>query len=123
MEGRVNIVVVGSANMDLVLPVERLARAGETISGGDLALFPGGKGANQACAVGKLGGRVAMIGFVGNDAFGVKLTASLDQAGVDTSRLDISDRPTGCACIYVLPDGENSIVISEGEFLSGAGMP
>lgn len=114
MEEQIEIVVIGSANMDLVLPVERLARAGETISGGDLALFPGGKGANQACAVGKLGGRVAMIGQVGNDAFGAKLAASLEQAGVDTSRLGVSDRPTGCACIYVLPDGENSIVISPG---------
>lgn len=114
MENTIDIVVIGSANMDLVLPVERLARAGETISGGDLALFPGGKGANQACAVGKLGGRVAMIGQVGSDAFGAKLTASLDQAGVDTGRLGKSDRPTGCACIYVLPDGENSIVISPG---------
>jgi len=114
VDNTIDIVVIGSANMDLVLPVERLARAGETISGGDLALFPGGKGANQACAVGKLGGRAAMIGFVGNDAFGAKLTASLDRAGVDTSGLGISDRPTGCACIYVLPDGENSIVISPG---------
>lgn len=114
MEMQVEIVVIGSVNMDLVLPVARLARAGETISGGDLALFPGGKGTNQACAVGRLGGRVAMIGQVGNDAFGAKLTASLDQAGVDTSRLGISDSPTGCACIYVLPGGENSIVISAG---------
>jgi ribokinase len=114
VEEKIDVMVIGSANMDLVLRVERLARVGETISGGDLALFPGGKGANQACAVGKLGGRVAIIGQVGNDAFGAQLTASLEQAGVDTSRLGISDRPTGCACIYVLPDGENSIVISPG---------
>jgi ribokinase len=114
VENTIDIVVIGSANMDLVLRVERLARAGETIAGGDLAMFPGGKGANQACAAGKLGGRVAMIGLVGNDAFGTELTASLDQAGVDTSHLGKSDRPTGCACIYVLPDGENSIVISPG---------
>jgi ribokinase len=114
MEHEIDIVVIGSANMDLVLPVERLARAGETIPGGDLALFTGGKGANQACAAGRLGGRVAMIGQVGNDAFGARLTASLEQAGVDTTRIGRSERPTGCACIYVLPGGENSIVISPG---------
>jgi len=73
----INILVIGSANMDLVLSVDRLARAGETIRGGDLALFAGGKGANQACAAAKLGGRVAMIGQVGNDVFGAKLIASL----------------------------------------------
>ncbi len=109
-----NIVVIGSANMDLVLPVERLARAGETLPGGDLALVAGGKGANQACAAAKLRGRVAMIGQVGNDAFGAKLRASLAEASVDTTRIGISARPTGCACICVLPGGENSIIVSAG---------
>jgi ribokinase len=100
--------------MDLVLAVGRLPREGETLSGGDLALFPGGKGANQACAAARLGGRVFMIGQVGADPFGPKLLASLREAGVDVSRVGTSERPTGCACIYVLPDGENSIVISPG---------
>jgi ribokinase len=108
------IVVMGSANMDLVLPVERLPRAGETISGGDLALYPGGKGANQASAVGRLGGRVSMIALVGQDAFGDKLIESLQQAGVDTAGVGRSERATGCAVIYVLPNGENSIVVSPG---------
>lgn len=108
------IFVLGSANMDLVIAVGRLPRAGETLSGGDLALFPGGKGANQACAAARLGGRVFMIGQVGADPFGPKLLASLREAGVDVSRVGVSERPTGCACIYVLPDGENSIVISPG---------
>ncbi len=108
------IFVVGSANMDLVLPVGRLPKAGETLSGGDLALLPGGKGANQACAAARLGGRVSMVGLVGNDPFGPRLLASLSEAGVDVSRVGVSERPTGCACIYVLPDGENSIVISPG---------
>lgn len=121
MEHTVNIVVLGSANMDLVLPVERLALAGETISGGDLALFPGGKGANQAYAVGRLGGRVVFVGQVGDDAFGSRLIASLEQAGVDTSRVGKCETPTGCACIYVLPNGENSIVISPGA--NGAVLP
>ena len=108
------IVVVGSANMDVVLPVGRLPRAGETILGGDLALFPGGKGANQACAAGKLGGAVWLIAQVGRDAFGTALVASLQQAGVETEHVGVSGRPTGCACIYVLPEGENSIVVSPG---------
>jgi len=109
-----NIVVIGSANMDLVFPVERLARAGETIPGGDLALVAGGKGANQACAAAQLSGRVTMIGRVGDDAFGARLIASLRNASVDTTHVGISTRPTGCACIFVLPGGENSIIISPG---------
>jgi ribokinase len=108
------IIVIGSANMDLVLSVDRLPRAGETIAGGDLALYPGGKGANQACAAGRLGGRVSMIALVGQDAFGDRLIESLQQAGVDTAGVGRSERATGCASIYVLPNGENSIVISPG---------
>ena len=108
------IFVLGSANMDLVLAVGRLPREGETLSGGDLALHPGGKGANQACAAARLGGRVFMIGQVGSDPFGPRLVASLREAGADVSRVGVSPRPTGCACIYVLPSGENSIVISPG---------
>jgi len=108
------IVVVGSANMDLVFQVERLPVCGETVRGGDLELFPGGKGANQACAAGRLGGRAFLVAEVGQDSFGAKLTASLQAAGVDTARVGRASRPTGCASIYVMPDGENAIVISPG---------
>jgi ribokinase len=111
---RPRVIVLGSANMDLVLPVARLPRLGETITGGDLALYPGGKGANQACAAGRLGGRASMIAQVGGDPFGSTLIASLESSGVETSRVGTSARPTGCASIYVLPDGENAIVISPG---------
>jgi len=114
MNQKATIVVLGSANMDLVLRVERLPLAGETISGGHLALFPGGKGANQACAAARLGGEVAFVGQLGADAFGVELMASLERAGVNTEGVGKSQIPTGCACIYVLPNGENSIVISPG---------
>ncbi len=100
--------------MDLVLPVNRLPREGETLTGGDLALHPGGKGANQACAAARLGGQTFIIGQVGDDPFGRRLIASLREAGVNVSFVGISTRPTGCACIYVLPSGENSIVISPG---------
>jgi len=108
------IFVLGSANMDLVFALDRLPREGETLAGGDLALFPGGKGANQAVAAARLGGDVKMIAAVGADPFGQTLLESLGRAGVDTSRIKTSVRPTGCACIYVLPGGENSIVISPG---------
>jgi ribokinase len=100
--------------MDLVFAVPRLPRAGETLAGADVALFPGGKGANQAYAAAKLGGRVSIIASVGADPFGPKLVSSLASAGVDVSLIEPSDAPTGCACICVLPNGENSIVISPG---------
>lgn len=111
---RHRIFVLGSANMDLVFALDRLPREGETLAGRDLALFPGGKGANQAFAAAKLGGDVTMIAAVGADAFGEALVASLNGVGVDTSRVRIAGRPTGCACIYVMPGGANSIVISPG---------
>jgi len=108
------IVVIGSANMDVVMHVDRLPHPGETITGGDMALFAGGKGANQACAAGKLGGSVTFIGQVGSDPFGAVLLASLRQAGVDTGCVGIAGRASGCASIYVLAGGENAIVISPG---------
>lgn len=106
--------MLGSANMDLVFALDRLPHSGETRSGGDLALYPGGKGANQACAASKLGGRTLFVARVGDDGFGSRLRASLEQAGVDVSRVAQCERATGCACIYVLPNGDNSIVISPG---------
>jgi ribokinase len=108
------LIVLGSLNIDLVIPVERLPRPGETLVGGDLAMFEGGKGANQACAMGRLGGAVTMIGQVGADGFGTSLRDSLRAAGVDTSGIGVSTRATGSACISVLPDGENAILVSPG---------
>ncbi|MCU1261374.1 MAG: ribokinase [Bryobacterales bacterium] len=108
------IFVLGSANVDFVIPLDRLPREGETLAGGDLTIFPGGKGANQAYAAARLGGNVAMIAAVGLDAFGTELLEKLSAGGVDISLVERSDRPTGCACIYVLPAGRNAIVISPG---------
>jgi len=108
------IYVVGSLNMVLVVAVPRLAREGETLAGGDLALIPGGKGANQACAAAKLGGQAVMIGQVGEDVFGTKLIEGLRAAGADTAGIGISVGATGTAFIAVLPSGENSILISPG---------
>src|SRR5262245_5964426 len=93
------VVVLGSLNADLVQTVQRLPKPGETIVGGDLQLYPGGKGANQACAAARMGGRVSMIGRVGRDSFAQPLLDSLSLAGVDATRVETSDRPTGTASI------------------------
>jgi ribokinase len=108
------IVVIGSLNADLVQNVGRLPKLGETIVGGNLDTFSGGKGANQAYAASRMGAGVSMIGQVGNDGLGSALLESLRSAGVNTESVGLSDRPTGAGVILVLPDGENVIVISPG---------
>lgn len=112
------ITVAGSLNMDFVVSVDRLPAPGETTLGRDFQMLPGGKGANQACAAGKLGaGRIAtrMIGRVGLDVFGDDLKASLSAAGVDVSNVHATrGQPTGVAMIWVDRDGQNSIVVASG---------
>ena len=109
-----SIAVVGSANADLVIAVERRPGAGETVLGGDLVVTPGGKGANQAVAAARLGGRVHFVGCVGDDEHGRLVRSSLRAAGVDDSRLRSCAAPTGTAVVLVTPDGDNSIVVSPG---------
>lgn len=112
-EGR--IVVVGSANLDVVVPVPHHPATGETVLGGDHVLIPGGKGANQAVAAARLGGDVAFVGRVGDDDAGIRLRASLDAAGVDTTHLETDpDTPSGLALIGVDDDGDNAIIVSPG---------
>jgi ribokinase len=108
------IIVVGSLNIDLVLPAQRIPKLGETLSCDDVLPFPGGKGANQAYAAARLGGQVAMVGQVGSDAYGPVLLNSLQSVGVDVSNVAVSQGSTGTAIIMVLPDGENSILLSPG---------
>lgn len=109
------IVVVGSLNIDLVVRVARLPQPGETVPGGDVQTIPGGKGANQAAAAARLGGQVALVGCVGNDAFGMRLIDNLAAQQVDTARVRVDDgAPTGMALILVDECGENSIVVSAG---------
>ncbi|MFE4467673.1 ribokinase [Leifsonia sp. NPDC056824] len=109
------IIVVGSLNADLVVRTDRFPRAGETVSGGDLLIGAGGKGANQAVAAGRIGGDVAMVGAVGADANGELLRSAVAAAGVDTSRVTVRDSvATGTALITVDADGENTIVVSAG---------
>jgi ribokinase len=109
------IVVVGSLNMDLVTRTERIPQPGETILGGDLQTFPGGKGANQAVAARRMGAQVAMIGRVGQDAFAAPLLQALGEAGVDSSHvLQDPGTATGVAIIVVDQRGQNSIVVCSG---------
>jgi ribokinase len=108
------ILVLGSLNIDLVQRVPRLPQPGETLPGEDLQTFPGGKGANQACAAALLGGQVQMAGCVGNDVFAGRLIQALETAGVDAQLVRSTDAATGSAVIFILPNGENSIVISPG---------
>ena len=112
------LVVVGSLNMDFVVSVDRLPVPGETVLGRDFQMIPGGKGANQACAAGKLGaGSVAvrLIGRVGYDVFADHLKASLAAAGVDVSAVHAAkSQPTGVALIWVDRQGQNSIVVASG---------
>lgn len=111
---RHEVVVVGSLNADLVVRVSDRPGAGETVLGSDLATYPGGKGANQAVAAGRVDGSVAMIGRVGADGHGALLRESLAAAGVDAGHVRDTDRPTGVAMIIVDSDGDNSIVVSPG---------
>ncbi len=111
----VSVAVVGSANLDLVVPVERHPRPGETVLGGDHYRAPGGKGANQAVAAARLGGQTSFVGLVGDDDAGRTLTSALRRAGVDTGALGVHpEAPSGLALIAVDPHGENTIVVSPG---------
>ena len=110
-----SITVVGSANLDIVVPVPHHPTQGETVLGGDHSQIPGGKGANQAVAAARLGSDVTFIGCIGDDSAGIALRESLEGSGVDTSRLKLtSGAPSGIALITVGPDGDNTIVVSPG---------
>lgn len=108
------ILVVGSLNMDLVVSAERLPQKGETIFGKEFATFPGGKGANQAVAAGKLGAAVAMVGCIGRDAFAEALLVSLQANDVKTDFIRQVSVSTGTALITVDADGANTIVVVGG---------
>jgi ribokinase len=108
------IVVVGSINSDLVVSASRIPQPGETILGDGFAVYSGGKGANQAVAVAKLGHPCSMIGKLGRDGFGAELRAQLVKAGVDTAAVGEADGPSGVALITTGTDGENSIVVVSG---------
>jgi ribokinase len=136
MAERRAVVVVGSINMDLVARAARIPAPGETVAGHSFQTHPGGKGANQAVAVARLGYPVKMIGRVGEDGFGVELLEHLSASGVDTAGVAKSDGASGVAVIVVSDAAENCIVVTPGanalvtpkdideniEALRGAGM-
>ena len=108
------IVVFGSINVDLTVPVPCLPRAGETVLGGDYALLPGGKGANQALAACRAGAEVALVAAVGADSFACIALDLLRRDGVDTRLVQVVEQPTGCAAIMVSSEGENTIAVAPG---------
>ncbi|HUK66066.1 MAG TPA: ribokinase [Anaeromyxobacteraceae bacterium] len=109
-----DVVVVGSINMDLVARAPRLPIPGETLSGSSFATSPGGKGANQAVAASRLGAGTAMIGCLGQDAFGAVLRPLLEQDGVDTGAVRAVAGSTGVALVVVDEAGRNGIVVVPG---------
>ena len=108
------IVVVGSLNIDLVVTAERYPSPGETLIGNSFEIFHGGKGGNQAAAIGRLGHPVTMIGKIGTDPFSANLLAHLNNVGVDTAGISQIDGSCGVAVIHRIKSGENSIVVVPG---------
>jgi len=110
-----SLVVIGSSNIDMVLQLPHLPKAGETVGEGIFSQVNGGKGANQAVAAARAGGRVSFISSVGQDGFGQEAIASFQRAGIDTSGvLQVEGIPTGVALIFVDAKGENSIGVGPG---------
>ena len=106
------ILVVGSINMDIVCNVHAIPSPGQTVMSKGKNLYPGGKGANQAVAAAKMGADVTMLGCVGNDAYGKKLIASMQAAGVNTDHILVAENTdTSSAYICVSDTGENAIVV------------
>jgi ribokinase len=109
------LLVVGSINMDLVMRTPRVPRSGETLFGEELRAIPGGKGANQAVAVARLGTPVFLAGRLGRDHFGQIILSGLSAEGVDCSRVELDDgASSGTTFILVEPGGENTIVVATG---------
>lgn len=109
------VLVVGSTNMDLVVTSERFPNPGETVFGKNFAMFPGGKGANQAVSCAKLGGLTYFLGKMGNDDFQSSLIRSLNESGVNISDVLIENgAQTGVALISVDGSGENEIIVISG---------
>jgi ribokinase len=109
-----HIVVVGSINLDLVATAERVPLPGETLTGRTFSTFHGGKGANQAVGVARLGYPVSMVGKVGDDSFGAGLKGALRKVGVNTKEVKTVKGSSGVALINIGDDGQNNIVVVPG---------
>jgi ribokinase len=109
------LVVVGSSNIDMVVPVPRIPLPGETVLGGDFQMVPGGKGANQAVAAARLGASVTLVARLGADVFAEGSLANFTAAGIDTTHVRRDPAAaSGVALIFVGPGGENSIAVAPG---------
>lgn len=109
------IVVIGSSNTDMVVKAPRLPAAGETVLGGEFMMNAGGKGANQAVAAARYGGRVSFVARVGDDMFGRQTLEAMRGDGIDTSYVAVDrEHASGVALISVNAEGENSIVVASG---------
>jgi ribokinase len=106
--------VVGAANADYIVRVDRLPQPGETVGGGQLSVRPGGKGANQAHAAGRLGADVLLVASVGDDTAATAERAALAADGVSCDGLAVAAGPTGVAVILVDAHGENAIAVAPG---------
>lgn len=114
-----SVLVIGSTNMDISVSVERFPKKGETLLGNEVNYKYGGKGANQACACGKLGADVTFLTCVGNDAHGHEIVEYLGSVGVDVSKVKYSNElSTGTAIINVDANGDNTIVVIQGANLA-----
>ncbi|MEK4488908.1 ribokinase [Paenibacillus sp. FSL L8-0493] len=112
---KLDIVVIGSLNMDMVVRTKRSPDAGETLIGQAFALSPGGKGANQAVAAARLGAEVSMIGRVGKDTFGSEMLEIIRNEGIHIEHISVSEhQATGVASIVIEEDGENRIIVVPG---------
>ena len=112
------VLVFGSINIDLIVPVPHLPGPGETVLGGDYALLPGGKGGNQALAARRADAEVMLAGAVGADSFAGVALDLLRREGVDTRLVRVVEQPTGCAAIMVSKEGENLIAVASGANMS-----
>lgn len=108
-----NILVVGSMNMDLVMQTQRCPDNGETVFAKDFTQVPGGKGANQALAISKLGGEVVLVSACGRDNYGDELVNSLQNGGVNTDYIKRLDKRTGIANIIVEENASNRIIVDQ----------
>jgi len=109
------IAVIGSSNTDMVIKTTKLPAPGETILGGDFFMNPGGKGANQAVAAARLGGKVSLIAKIGDDVFGREARQNFETDHINCDCLVIDpDLPSGVALITVDSHGENCIVVAPG---------
>ena len=115
------ITVFGSLNVDYIFQVLQLPAPGETVLASNMQVLPGGKGANQAVAAARAGAKVRMVGAVGRDGLSEIALAGLLDAGVDTSAVAQSTKPTGTAAINVDAQGENAITVSSGANLDARG--